>query len=371
MRIEMMKRLYILIFMLMFGASTAWAGSYNILNPRYGQTAHPREHIIKCVIDTSKIGAVGGVVTNFPVLVDTRWITQYDSLESATDRADVHFVSSTWGALKFDREQGNKNIYHVKVPAPYTASYFYMCYGDRTRSDGANPTAVWDANYVMVQHMADSTTSVTSDATSNGNIGTKKGANEPLQAAGKIGYGQTFDGSDDYNNAPNSATLLLANTSLTLSAWVKTSSATQQGIFSHYNYNAGETGYLLHILANGRVQLKVSANGVGFTYNEGTTSDVTTLNDGLWHHIVAVWDYGVGFNIYIDGALTTSNPMIKTGDITLSTTLGIGRGDGYYGGSFNGTIDEVRISNIARSAAWELGTFNSLNGTLLSYTTVK
>ncbi|MDD5353019.1 MAG: LamG domain-containing protein [Candidatus Omnitrophica bacterium] len=363
-----MKRLYIVILMLLMGANAAWAKNYNLLNPRYGQSKYPHEHVIKCAIDTSKIGAVGGVVTNFPVLVDTRWITQYDSLESATDRKDVYFVSSTLDLLKFEREQGDKNVYWVKVPAPYTAPYFYMYYGNQVHPDGADRTNVWDANFVMVQHMADSTTSVTSDATSNGNIGTKKGANEPVQTVGQIGYAQTFDANNDYINCGQDASLNFGSSSFTISFLINPSSVTDTGFLQKGKPGShGTVGMQIMMLnyAGLYISLKDNLdNAIGFTVGN-------PFSTGVYGHGALVIDRVAGTaTLFINGAQSGASVDISsiTGSLDVAEDFYIGYRDGII---YAGLFDELCISNTARSAAWIKAEYNSGAGLLLTYTQIK
>ena len=66
------------------------------------------------------------------------------------------------------------------------------------------PTAVWDANFVGVWHLDESAVGTLfeyRDSSANANHGTggkDYGAYVPVQAGGRIGYGQTFDGVNDF-----------------------------------------------------------------------------------------------------------------------------------------------------------------------------
>jgi len=80
-----------------------------------------------------------------------------------------------------------------------------MYYHTTDTADGADPTNVWDANFKGVWHSKDITTSTINDSTAIENNGTKKAANEPIEADGKIAKGQSFDGSNDFIQIPNSS----------------------------------------------------------------------------------------------------------------------------------------------------------------------
>ncbi len=85
-------------------------------------------------------------------------------------------------------------------------------------------------------------------------------------------------------------------------------------------------------------------------YIESTTS---SFSSSSWHHIAATYD-GVNMKIFINGNQDASAPVSATGvDNSLPLIIGSGYGLNQSGGGstyFNGQIDEVRISNIARSS---------------------
>ncbi len=87
--------------------------------------------------------------------------------------------------------------------------------------------------------------------------------------------------------------------------------------------------------------------------NNAVLSSAATTQDTSWHHIAATYD-GVTMKLYIDGSLNASQ-AIATSMPDTSHTLLIGSNHGSYGtgqavGYFQGSIDEVRISNTARSS---------------------
>lgn len=85
------------------------------------------------------------------------------------------------------------------------------------------------------------------------------------------------------------------------------------------------------------------------------TTSATTITDTNWHHLVVVHPNN-GTNqplLYIDG--TYKPTELVTGSATASmncdaTPTRIGSDN--LGSWFKGTIDDVRISNIARSSIW-------------------
>jgi len=90
------------------------------------------------------------------------------------------------------------------------------------------------------------------------------------------------------------------------------------------------------------------------------------LRNAGWKYVVGVYN-GTHCYLFVDGEFEASIP-------TKSTPKGVGAdlwiGKGTYAGSqrgFNGTIDEVEISNIARSAAWIKASYESGRDNLLDF----
>jgi outer membrane protein assembly factor BamB len=83
---------------------------------------------------------------------------------------------------------------------------------------------------------------------------------------------------------------------------------------------------------------------------------------GNWYHVVATWSPNPGSKIvYINGLPRTTQASVNA-SIKAQTTWRMAFGNNDVGGCFgcfNGKIDEVRISNVARSAAWIATSYNN------------
>ena len=83
----------------------------------------------------------------------------------------------------------------------------------------------------------------------------------------------------------------------------------------------------------------------------------TTLTAATWHHIAAVYD-GTTMSVTIDG-VQDANTLPKTGNIIPAgpeRDMWIGHGDQpqdeIWSAEWEGLLDEVRISKVARDADW-------------------
>lgn len=122
---------------------------------------------------------------------------------------------------------------------------------------------------------------------------------------------------------------------LTISAWIKVTAFTTnwQGIVAH----GEQTDY--------RVARFSNTNGVAYAGGIGDLRGTADVNDGEWHHVVAITTNGVGTQLYIDGVLDKETSSATTG-ITQSNepkdVLWIG-GNPDNGREFDGQIDDVAM----------------------------
>ena len=217
---------------------------------------------------------------------------------------------------------------------------------------------MWDANYVGVWHLNESGTGAvdefvdSSGTTNHGRGGDGTAADVPTQDTtnGQIGNAQSFDGTD-YVEVAHDATLVgMAN--LTVSAWVKPGSLGTQRHFLEKVSSAYEL-----TLDN------LDTYGFGVRNDGGTFSGVGggTVTTA-WAHVASRYD-GSDVYGYVNGGSIGSDP--HTGAIRNDVNpLMIGCDGNTSDGCevtefFDGLLDEVRISNIARSACWITTDYNN------------
>ena len=190
-------------------------------------------------------------------------------------------------------------------------------------------------------------TTSTYDSSGNGFTGTLTSITESSWVPGKYGSALNLDGSSDYVSVTDATDSSLDVTdSLTMSVWVKTTSGDNEGLIYKGDFSGTQGTYQIHLKSSTTVpviRLNQSASE-----GSGQLTGNTTVNDGNWHHIAATYDK-TNIKLYIDGGLDNSNSY-STSLSTNNNPLHIG---GYYSSSYtlNGSIDDVRIYNYARTQA--------------------
>ena len=182
------------------------------------------------------------------------------------------------------------------------------------------------------------------DATGNRNTGTDVNASNSNATAivgGKIGDARYFNGNGSIQVA-NSAMLNPAN--LTMSCWINRP-ATQnmaniitkgdQTTASYLLGNNGANSFLFMMRINGAYR------------SQNTTS---TINANTWYQLTGTFDQAAGVKkFYLDGKLCAETP-VSVPQITnnlLPLTFG-----GISTVGFNGILDQVTLSSVARSSDW-------------------
>ena len=208
-----------------------------------------------------------------------------------------------------------------------------------------------DANTIALWHFDEGSGLTTADASGNGHTGTL-GNSTTANAADPTWVTGRFAGALSYSSASSqyvqgAGSNTFPNNQVTVEFWEKAVSP----------YGSGSGGYSQPFTA-GFIDcaVNVSSNDMEFGVGNGSSwsypsAPTVVLTNGAWHYVTYVYD-GVNQLFYVDGA--------KIAGVAASpaTTMGaIAAGYGYQLGGrpantfFNGIIDEMRISNVARTAA--------------------
>lgn len=322
---------------------------------------------------------IAGDLENFPLMVKLVDGVNFDydhSLDPAGSGADIRFLNESGNALRYEIEDwndGGTSIVWVKVPRinDDDTTIIYMYYGNSDASDAQDTENVWDENYMLVQHLQEDTALINcmKDSTYNNNDGTPYRIDPGptividslYTSLGKINGACDFEGTNtNYVRVPAKLDSTLSiNKEITIEVWVNgesfsdTNTIVARGIKASWSDNSYSAGLL-----DGRP--------IFVWGDQGSVSGNSSLLEGSWYYLAFVADEpgANALKIYENGefeqdASTTDNPG------SISAQLNIGT-DG-NANNFDGIIDEVRISNIARSDTWLKACFYSGNDELIDF----
>ena len=323
---------------------------------------------------------VSSSLDQFPVLIS---ITDTDLKNKAQSNGD-DIVFTDWdGKSKLHHEIESYNnttgelIVWVKVAnlSSVLDTFIYMYYNNSGASDQSNPTEVWDSKYVGVWHLKEDPgpggAGDIKDSTiyySNGTAATTMTSAD--QVEGKIDGSIDFDGSDDYINLPNDLSILKAVSEVTLQAWVNLGAipldqcdiigiGINSGIPTENSRACLELGSFDEIECGGR-----APDSQASVQRESTTT--SPISTGNWYHVVGIIDYpNDDVIIYVNAqSQSTSGIPDFTNTVTdnsVSSYSKIGCDDDASKDFWDGILDEVRVSNVARSTAWIDAEFKNQN----------
>jgi hypothetical protein len=277
---------------------------------------------------------------------------------------DIRFTAADGTTLlSYERESfavaGGEasGIFWVKTDVAMAGTYIWCYYGNAAAADVSNGPAVFGptgSGHAAVYHMNDLTTSTILDSTGNANNGTKAGANEPVEANGKIWKGQDFDGGNDYIDIGAGASLDMESDNFVFEAWVYAHDFDngKNGIIGAESGGAG----LSLTQTNGNLNLiKVDAGDA--------PSSAGAVPATTWTHVAAVFNSNIAVSnltYYINGAPDST--------VTFDFDFTAGAGSRYLGSiydwihRFDGVMDEVRISlGTLRSAEWIAYEYANMN----------
>lgn len=242
---------------------------------------------------------------------------------------------------KFDA-QLHEAIVWVKVPdiksgGETTASLYY---GNlEASSDGApKATDVFDKETALVYHFNDRS-AAPKDSTSNGCNAETAGI--AVEGA-LVGPGVRLAGGQVISIPPNPALAWKQGQALTISMWIKPGTVTAAGVVLFERAEGGNAVRLM--LEQGVLFAEFSVNGQKVRSAAGAA-----LNVGAWSHVALVADAG-NAQLYVNGAtygsVAAAVPALN-GPLSLGGPI-----KGNAGSTFDGELDEMSISSVARSVGW-------------------
>jgi hypothetical protein len=348
----------------------------------------------KITIDNNKIDAA---LTDFPVYIpigasvgsDNDDLTDItDDLGSSSNRKKLAVTTADgytqcWVEIDNEDIANDKMGLHVRVPfisaSLDTVLYIYWdstktvtdntYVGDIGETAGGN---VWDENFIAVFHM-----DVPSDAnildSTNGTLGNivPYNTDSSNKTDGIIGEATLMNQGatanecwHDDNHSPYQEPVHVSVETVCK----RTADMTTQHAILCVAKALGQSYGLNVDLQN------LTPNKMGFNFHSSswvTVDDPNTFDQDKWYYFAGTYDK-VNARLYRDAAQVAS--VAETRSLNYSTPRLVNVGAYQYGSpvasksaQWHGSIDELRISKAARSAAWCKATYYTLFGELVSY----
>ncbi len=157
-----------------------------------------------------------------------------------------------------------------------------------------------------------------------------------------------FDGTNDVVQTTYSG--VTGGADRTFEAWIKRSASSSNMCILDYGANVIYSRNTFNVGGSGN--LSFISGGANFS------SGTTTIPVGVWTHVAFVLNSGTGY-LYINGVQVGTASISNVNTPTTGTNLRIG--NRVTGGSipFKGTIDEVRVWNVARTQTQIASTMNN------------
>ncbi|MDP8990037.1 MAG: DUF2341 domain-containing protein [Acidobacteriota bacterium] len=282
---------------------------------------------------------------------------------------DIIFTSDSGGSQPLSWELESYNpatgaaTFWVRVPTLSSTvdTTIYQFYGNPSVTTfQGNPTGTWDSSYQGVWHLPNGTALSAGDSTAHANNGVISNASA---AAGEIGGAARFNGSNASVDLGNRTGLHITGP-ITAEAWINVTAWPANGypaglLGMGYNYSSNWTGWMLETSTDnsGTHYLNWFSNN-GATH--GVVTAVPSLATGTWHHLAGTFD-GSTWKMYVDGVANGTSadataPVNNSDDIVAGGLSTNGYGAIF---PFKGLLDELRVSNAARSADWIATEYNN------------
>ncbi len=309
-------------------------------------------------------------VTNFPVYVNLANLPASFFSSVQASGADIRvttgdgFTEVPYELVSIDTGTLAGEL-HFKAPSLSTSTdtTFYIYYGNSTASAYASSSTygrnnVWTNGYLAVYHLNESPTATAPQYISSNN--TLTGTSNNMEAgdvqAAQIGSGQVIDGTNEFIQTTFSSSI----TTSTWSVWMRANGA--QGAYDGVVFSRGAVTTGLGFNSGG-TRLGYHWNDAAATYS-WNGGPLAPTNEWFMASLVVVPStatiYLHASSGHASGTNTTTHASSNINDLKFGQ-------DDAGGRFFNGSIDEVRLANVARTSGWLLTEYNNQSSTTLFY----
>ncbi|KYK25128.1 hypothetical protein AYK24_05335 [Thermoplasmatales archaeon SG8-52-4] len=301
---------------------------------------------------------VAGNLNNFPVLVSN--IDPDLASKAQADGNDILFMTDIGEAEQlfheiefFDNSTGEL-VAWVNIPSIFNSIdiVFYMYYGNPDCSSYEISERIWDSNYQAVWHLSEDETDLRHDSTINIRHATPYNYDgDEATNDGIIGGADEFDGINDHLRTGVSFDYDFR----TISFWIKTDvkPLSDPNAILSQNADTLKYGLLYANIQSDGLHAKAGGEGAGEEF-------IFDIDLNSWYMVQLIRDHLIT-KYYINGILVDTGDSGNLGSVwNPNPNLVIGSSR-EYDRLFEGILDEVRVSDIARSSGWILTEYNNQN----------
>jgi hypothetical protein len=340
---------------------------------------------------TVNSGQAPSILSDFPLLVSISNDQDLQAHVASSDGRDIIFTDPA-NTLQYPSEIENYSrsqgtlVAWVKVPSLADGTEIKMWYGIDAGPSKSDPKNVWDRHFKMVQHMTLDGENRILDSTANANNGVFQGKGTITAAAGIIGAALKMPGAAYIDCGSSSSLDFRTEGSYTWDTWINPSAFQPGGsgiIGKKHSPNVDHQGFELYAagiggaggggyqggFAGGQDASQLRFQTTGGNSNSISSSEVG-LSSGVWKQLTLVYRTNQDVRMYLNGSpiQIVVQPGATTAEFGSVTTTDDAEGAAYQDplfigwrrsapagadrGFFFGQIDEVEISDIARSADW-------------------
>ena len=292
---------------------------------------------------TDQLGAhlpAEAVCENFPVLLRLHK-DFFDFKQTQLQGEDIRFATSNGEPLAYqiedwNAERGTASIW-IRVPkiVGNARQQLRMFWGNAAAKSESNGAAVFNSSngYVAAWHMNEPAADATGTLTTT-DTGT-------TSSTGMIGPARRFEPGKGITAGEKIEALPQGSESHSTEAW----------------FRAEKPNVLIVAWGNEHGQGKIVTQyrspphaHVDCYFSGGNVNGAIPLSTGDWHHLVHTYEKGEA-RLYVNGQLDVANRN-QGPPLAIKRPARLYIGGWYNNYQFTGDIDEVRISNVVRSADW-------------------
>lgn len=306
--------------------------------------------------------SISGTVQTVAVPADL--VVTSDSSGTTLLHWEIASYTASTGAIEFYQ---NESISHT------TDTLSYISFGNASQTAWiGNVAGTWNSGFVVVLHTENvvlTSSKITTSIDSTAQDNTVSGVSSDLTSVtGIAGAGQSGSGTSNSELGGTPVGFPVGSSVRTLESWWNRSSTAVTGvqITSGWGNKTNDQAWMVGACDAATCGNLYYGSAVYFGANCRFTAPTLDSN---WHHSAITLPSGTTESatlIYFDGA--SQSPTCTNGGNTINTVLNA-TGAFCIGGqvacdgnnTWNGKIDEVRVSNVPRSADWILATYNNLH----------